>query len=129
MRERPFGSNVNCAHGLQHREHRYGYPRTCRAHERADSPSVRRKRATPRYWADGNTDVDLNVRDLSMSAGSRAPRLPRAVSNIAALLRRRETQVLFCPPAEAAMSNVSYQTFARSLATMAHGGIRAMHVV
>jgi hypothetical protein len=47
--------------------------------------------------------VDLNVRDLSKSAGSRTRRLPRAVSNIAALLRRRETQALFYPPTDAAM--------------------------
>jgi hypothetical protein len=47
-----------------------------------------------------------------MSAGSRARRLPRAVSNIAALLRRRETQVLLYPPTDAAMSNGSYQRFA-----------------
>ena len=56
--------------------------------------------------------MDLNVRDLSMSAGSRTRRLPRAVSDIAALLRRRETQVLFYPPTDAAMSSGSYETFA-----------------
>jgi hypothetical protein len=56
--------------------------------------------------------VDLNVRDFSMSAGSRTRRLPRAVSNIAALLRRCETQVLFYPPTDAAMSNGSYETLA-----------------
>jgi hypothetical protein len=54
--------------------------------------------------------VDLNVRDLSMSAGSRTHGLPRAESNITALLRRRETQILFYPPTDAAMSNGSYQT-------------------
>jgi len=57
-------------------------------------------------------DVDMNVRDLSMSAGSRTRRLPRAVSNIAALLRRCETQVLFYPPTDAAMSNGFCERFA-----------------
>jgi hypothetical protein len=112
MCDSPFRTNVDCAHGLQRREHRYEHPRACHADWRADSPSVRRRRATPRDCADGNIDVDLNVRDLSMSAGSRTRRLPRAVSDIAALLRRRETQVLFCPPTDAAMSNGSHQTFA-----------------
>jgi hypothetical protein len=103
-----FRTNVDCAHGLQRREHRYERPLTCHADWYADSPSVRRRRATPRDWADGNIDVDMdvdmNVRDLSMSAGSRTRRLPRAVSDIAALLRRRETQVLFYPPTDAAMN-------------------------
>jgi hypothetical protein len=56
--------------------------------------------------------VDLNVRDLSMSVGSRTHRLSRAVSNIAALLRRCETQVLFYAPTDAVMSNGSCETFA-----------------
>ena len=73
---------------------------------------MRIRRVTPRNCADGNIDVDLNVRDLSMSAGSRARRLPRVVSKIAALLRRCETQVLFYPPTDAAMRNGSYETIA-----------------
>jgi hypothetical protein len=47
------------------------------------SPSVRRTRAAPKYWADGNIDVDLNVCDSCMSAHSRVRGLPRVVSNIA----------------------------------------------
>lgn len=58
----PFRTNVDCVRGLQRHEHRHERPRTCHADWRADSPSVRRRR-TPRDCADGNIDVDLNVRD------------------------------------------------------------------
>jgi hypothetical protein len=47
-----------------------------------------------------------------MSASSRTRTLPRAVSDIGALLRRCEAQVLFYPPTDAAMSNGSYEMFA-----------------